>query len=186
MAVNKVNKVKTTRKDSMTHKHDGTKPLPSKILEDNDTRAISLHNLEVFNLPDFDLNDPEQFKERINDYLKLCIKNNMKPTVEGLALAFGRDRKTIWQWCNHIESDFLNESSRNLLRKTYSMLNSNLIDLALNNKANPVFSIFLMKNNFNYKDQTEVVQTTTTVDGASSDELIQKYDVIDADFKEVE
>ena len=110
----------------------------------------------------------------------------MKPTVEGLALAFGVSRKTIWQWCNRVESDFLNEVSRNLLQKVYSMLNSNLIDLALNNKANPVFSIFLMKNNFNYKDQTEVLQTTTTVDGASSDELIQKYDVIDADFKEVE
>ena len=59
-------------------------------------------------------------------------------------------------------------------------------DYLLNGQINPVAGIFLMKNNFNYKDQTEVLQTTTTVEGASSDELIQKYDVIDADFKEVE
>ena len=59
-------------------------------------------------------------------------------------------------------------------------------DYLLNGQINPVAGIFLMKNNFNYKDQTEVLQTTTTVAGASSDELIQKYDVIDADFKEVE
>ena len=40
-----------------------------------------------------------------------------------------------------------------------------------------------MKNNFGYKDQTEVLQTTTT-ETAKADDLINKYDIIDADFKE--
>ena len=66
------------------------------------------------------------------------------------------------------------------------MLNSNLIDLALNNKANPVFSIFLMKNNFDYKDQTEVIRSDATSEQLDSEKVLNKYDIIDADGETVE
>ena len=56
-------------------------------------------------------------------------------------------------------------------------------DYLLNGQINPVAGIFLMKNNFNYKDQTEVVQTTNT-ETTRPDELISKYDIIDVDFTE--
>ena len=107
----------------------------------------------------------------------------MKPTLEGLATAFGVDRKTIYKWANNIDSDSLPVNFRTVVKKVYQLLNSNFTDLSINGKVNPVISIFLMKNNFGYKDQNEIIQTTRTV-STKADDLIQKYDTIDADFKE--
>ena len=107
----------------------------------------------------------------------------MKPTLEGLATAFGVNRKTIYKWANNIDSDSLPVNFRVTLKKVYQVLNSNFTDLSINGKINPVISIFLMKNNFGYKDQNEVIQTTRT-ESTKADEVMNKYDIIDADFKE--
>ena len=100
-----------------------------------------------------------------------------------MATAFGVDRKTIYKWAHNIDSDSLPVNFRTVVKKVYQLLNSNFTDLSINGKVNPVISIFLMKNNFGYKDQTEVLQTTTT-ETAKADEVMNKYDIIDADFKE--
>ena len=155
------------------------------VTENKLTNAdITRHNLELFQLPYIDpYYKPEEGINRITEYLEICIKNNMKPTVEGLATAFGVDRRTLYKWVHNIDSDSLPVNFRVTLKKVYQVLNSNFTDLSINGKINPVISIFLMKNNFGYKDQTEVLQTTTT-EAAKADDLINKYDIIDADFKE--
>ena len=157
----------------------------NSITENKLTNAdITRHNLELFQLPYIDpYYKPEEGINRINEYFNICIKNNMKPTLEGLATAFGVDRKTIYKWAHNIDSDSLPVNFRTVVKKVYQLLNSNFTDLSINGKVNPVISIFLMKNNFGYKDQTEVLQTTTT-ETAKADDLINKYDIIDADFKE--
>ena len=155
------------------------------ITENKLTNAdITRHNLELFQLPYIDpYYKPDEGINRITEYLEICIKNNMKPTVEGLATAFGVSRKTIWKWVNDIDSDSLPVNFRDILKRTYQVLNSNFTDLSINGKINPVISIFLMKNNFGYKDQNEVIQTTRT-ESTKADEVMNKYDIIDADFKE--
>ena len=155
------------------------------VTENKLTNAdITRHNLELFQLPYIDpYYKPEAGIERITEYFNICIKNNMKPTLEGLATAFGVNRKTLYKWANNIDSDSLPVNFRTVIQKVYQVLNSNFTDLSINGKVNPVISIFLMKNNFGYKDQTEVLQTTTT-ETAKADDLINKYDIIDADFKE--
>ena len=145
---------------------------------------ITRPTLELFQLPYIDpYYKPDEGINRITEYFNICIKNNMKPTLEGLATAFGVDRKTIYKWANNIDSNSLPVNFRTVIKKVYQLLNSNFTDLSINGKINPVISIFLMKNNFGYKDQTEVLQTTTT-ETAKADDLINKYDIIDADFKE--
>ena len=155
------------------------------VTENKLTNAdITRHNLELFKLPYIDpYYKPEEGINRITEYFNICIKNNMKPTLEGLATAFGIDRKTIYKWANNIDSNSLPVNFRTVIKKVYQLLNSNFTDLSINGKINPVISIFLMKNNFGYKDQTEVLQTTTT-EVAKADEVMNKYDIIDADFKE--
>ena len=155
------------------------------VTENKLTNAdITRHNLELFQLPYIDpYYKPEAGINRITEYFNICIKNNMKPTVEGLATAFGVDRRTLYKWVHNIDSDSLPVNFRVTLKKVYQVLNSNFTDLSINGKINPVISIFLMKNNFGYKDQTEVLQTTTT-ETTKTDDLINKYDIIDADFKE--
>lgn len=156
------------------------------IRTNKNAKTINEFNMALFNLPPIDKYDEDQFIQRVNEYFTLVNHYNMKPTLTGLGLAFNTTRSTIYKWCNGVDSDFLSTNCRALLKKCYALINTSMEDYLLNGQINPVAGIFLMKNNFNYKDQTEVLQTTTTVEGASSDELIQKYDVIDADFKEVE
>ena len=155
------------------------------VTENKLTNAdITRHNLELFQLPYIDpYYKPEEGINRITEYLEICIKNNMKPTVEGLSTAFGVDRRTLYKWVHNIDSDSLPVNFRVTLKKVYQVLNSNFTDLSINGKINPVISIFLMKNNFGYKDQNEVIQTTRA-ESTKADDLINKYDIIDADFKE--
>ena len=166
-------------------KNDLVENQDNPVSENKLTNAdITRHNLELFQLPYIDpYYKPEEGINRITEYLEICIKNNMKPTVEGLSTAFGVDRRTLYKWVHNIDSDSLPVNFRVTLKKVYQVLNSNFTDLSINGKINPVISIFLMKNNFGYKDQTEVLQTTTT-ETAKADDLINKYDIIDADFKE--
>lgn len=166
-------------------KNDLVENQDNPVSENKLTNAdITRHNLELFQLPYIDpYYKPEEGINRITEYLEICIKNNMKPTVEGLATAFGVDRRTLYKWVHNIDSDSLPVNFRVTLKKVYQVLNSNFTDLSINGKINPVISIFLMKNNFGYKDQTEVLQTTTT-ETTKADDLINKYDIIDVDFKE--
>lgn len=166
-------------------KNDLVESQDNPVTENKLTNAdITRHNLELFQLPYIDpYYKPEAGIERISEYLEICIKNNMKPTVEGLATAFGVDRRTLYKWVHNIDSDSLPVNFRVTLKKVYQVLNSNFTDLSINGKINPVISIFLMKNNFGYKDQNEVIQTTRT-ESTKADDLIQKYDIIDADFTE--
>ena len=166
-------------------KNDLVENQDNPVSENKLTNAdITRHNLELFQLPYIDpYYKPEEGINSITEYFNICIKNNMKPTLEGLATAFGIDRKTIYKWANNIDSNSLPVNFRTVIKKVYQVLNSNFTDLSINGKINPVISIFLMKNNFGYKDQTEVLQTTTT-EVAKADEVMNKYDIIDADFKE--
>ena len=166
-------------------KNDLVESQENPVTENKLTNSdITRHNLELFQLPYIDpYYKPEAGINRITEYLEICIKNNMKPTVEGLATAFGVDRRTLYKWVHNIDSDSLPVNFRVTLKKVYQVLNSNFTDLSINGKINPVISIFLMKNNFGYKDQTEVLQTTRT-ESTKADDLINKYDIIDAEFHE--
>ena len=39
--------------------------------------------------PDVNVREPEQVKERMGMYFALCAQDDMKPSVAGMALAFG-------------------------------------------------------------------------------------------------
>ena len=46
----------------------------------------------------FGFRDPKQVEERIVWYFTHCAEDDMKPTVSGMALALGVDRKTLYDW----------------------------------------------------------------------------------------
>ena len=48
---------------------------------------------------------------------------------------------------------------RNAIKKGYSLLNQLLTQTMMNGQINPVSAIFLLKNNYEYKDQSEVIVT---------------------------
>ena len=145
--------------------------------EPGDNRRYLAHSMAMFDWLDVDMKEPEQVRERIGQYLDLCAKDDMKPSVAGLALAFGVDRKTIWAWANGVDSAYLPTESRNFIKKVYQLLNAQMEDYAQNGKINPVAAIFLMKNHFGYVDKQEMVLTPNQQlgDQVSPEDLQRKY-----------
>ena len=145
--------------------------------EPGDNQRYLAHSMAMFDWLDVDMKEPEQVRERIGQYLALCAKDDMKPSVAGMALAFGVDRKTIWAWANGVDSAYLPAESRNFIKKVYQLLNAQMEDYAQNGKINPVAAIFLMKNHFGYVDKQEMVLTPNQQlgDQVSPEDLQRKY-----------
>lgn len=142
-----------------------------------DNRKYLQHTMRMWDWPEVDMREPEQVSERIRQYFGICIEDDMKPSVAGMACAFGVDRKTIWAWANGVDSAYIPPQSRNYIKKAYQNLNAQMEDYMQNGKINPVAGIFLMKNNMGYQDKQEVVLTPNNQLGeaASAEELQQKY-----------
>ena len=152
--------------------------------EPGDNRRYIEHSLRMWDWPSVDMKQPPQVKERIGMYLSICAEDDMKPSVAGLALAFGVSRKTIWAWANGVDSKTLPAESRNLIKKAYQLLNAQMESYMQNGKINPVAGIFLMKNNMGYADKQEVVLTPNQQLGEQvpAEDLEKKYleDVVGA------
>lgn len=112
------------------------------------------HNIQVASLPSIDTTNPKEVEKRIFEYFQICGENDMKPSMAGMALAIGVSRSTLWEWsvgCNR------KDTHTDTIKKAVQMLDAQMVDYMQNGKINPVSGIFLMKNNFGYKDQQEVV-----------------------------
>ena len=135
------------------------------------------HSMTMFDWPEVDMTQPQEVKQRVGLYFGLCRENDMKPSVAGLALAFGVERNTLWRWANNVESKYIPTESRNLIKKAYQVLNAQMEDYAQNGKINPVTAIFLLKNHHNYSDRQDIVLTpnTQSSDSQTPEQLYQKY-----------
>lgn len=135
-----------------------------KVNEGDNTKYLML-NIELMNMPDIDLKDPDAVKQRVNDYFVLYASYDMKPTVAGLGMALGLDRRRLWEikTGNHTSSTpKLPPSVEDTIKKAYKLM-ENLWESYMNSgKINPVSGIFLGKNNFGYQDKTEYVVTPNT------------------------
>lgn len=145
--------------------------------DEGDNRKYLQHNLKMWEWPKVDMKKPEDVHERVTLYFQTCADDDMKPSVAGLALAFGIDRRTLWKWINGVQSDFVASESRDALKKAYQILNAQMENYMQNGKINPVAGIFLMKNNMGYQDKQEVVVTPNQQLGEqiSAEKLEQKY-----------
>lgn len=94
--------------------------------EPGDNRKYLEHSMVMLDWSDVNVREPEQVKERMGMYFALCAQDDMKPSVAGMALAFGVDRKTIWAWANGVDSKTLPAESRNLIKKAYQLLNAQM------------------------------------------------------------
>ena len=93
-------------------------------------------------------NSVEELEKDISDYFKMCDKKDKPYTMSGLALALDMDRKTL---INYSKDEEFFHTIKNARQRVEAQLEEN----ALFNKANPTFTIFNLKNNFNWKDKHE-------------------------------
>ena len=145
-------------------------------LPDDDSNARFINNsLRLAALPQININDPDELQKRVLEYFQICAEDNIKPSVVGLAVSMGVDRRKIWDYVNEVRP--INPQSRGVLKKAYELLDLNMNNLMLNGKINPVSGIFLMKNHYGYRDQQDVVVAKDNLLGDATDNkaLEEKY-----------
>ena len=133
--------------------------------EPGDNTRIVQTNMKFFDMPRVDLKNPEAVRERLSEYFRIYGEADLKPTVAGMAMALGFNRRTLWAIANdqptggngyHMN---LPAETTDLVKKAYEMLEMSMEAYANAGKINPVMAIFMMKNHWNYQDKTEYVLT---------------------------
>lgn len=145
-----------------------------EYIQDGDNTRFLLHSLEIREWGEIDRNDREQVAERIDKYFRHCAKDNLKPTVNGLAASMGISRKTLWAW--KVGERKSAPLTVDLVIKAYDLMEEMWEHYMQNGKVNPVSGIFLAKNHFGYKDQQDIVVSPVDKnEGLSEDEIREKY-----------
>ncbi len=104
-------------------------------------------------------------QKKIEAYFKACDKKQIPLTITGLAIALNTSRQTL---VNYEEK----EEFFDTIKKAKSIIENHIETMALTGKYVPVISIFNLKNNFGWKDKTEL-------DHSSSDGSMSPAKVLD-------
>lgn len=152
------------------------------MLQEGDNAKILGVNIKLFNMPKVDLHDPEAVAERLTEFFMLYAENDMKPTVAGMGMALGLDRRRLWEikvgaTQGRGDIDTLPGEVRDSIKKAYSLMENMWESYMNSGKINPVSGIFLGKNNFGYQDKQEMVLTPNTQNESdfNEDDLRKRY-----------
>ena len=146
-------------------------------MQPGDNGKFTSNALEVSLLPPIDRDDPVAVNNRIREYFEIVIRNDMKPSVAGLANALGLSRQGLYSWVNGTRR--AGHPSVEPAKKAFRLLNQLWEDYMMNGKVNPVSGIFLGKNNFGYADRQEIdvnTKSDAAREGKTDDELRAMYD----------
>lgn len=149
------------------------------VTEPGDNAKYIGVSLQLFNLPKVDLRKPEDVQARLSEYFQIHIDADLKPTVAGMAMALGIDRRRLWE----IKTDVADRNqdlptlTRDSIKKAYDFLETLWENYMHNGKINPVSGIFLAKNNFGYQDKTEYVVTPNVNNDSdySAEDIRKRY-----------
>lgn len=146
-------------------------------LQNTDNVNFTLHNLDIVALPPIDcrLCSEEKLQKRCFEYLEICLRNDMKPSLAGLALALNISRQTLMNYITGASQ--IPRENEAVLQKFSTFLNALLEDYIQNGKMNPVSAIFIAKNNFGYKDAQEYIVNNSTQE-ASPESLIEEANLL--------
>lgn len=134
------------------------------VTEPGDNAKYIGVSLKLFNMTKVDLYKPEEVQARLAEYFQIHTEADMKPTVVGMAMALGIDRRRLWEIRagakigGHTPID-LPTLTVDYIKKAYDFMENLWENYMQNGKINPVSGIFLGKNNFGYQDKTEYVVT---------------------------
>ena len=152
------------------------------VTEPGDTQKYIGVSLQLFNMTKVDLHDPEAVQSRLGEYFQIHFDADVKPTVAGMAMALGIDRRRLWEIrvgakMGGTTSYDLPTLSLDYIKKAYDFVENLMENYMQNGKINPVSGIFLMKNNFGYQDKTEYVVTPNVQSDSdySADDIRKRY-----------
>ena len=143
----------------------------------------------VYDLPKIDLGDNKAVEDRIEYYFTYSLESGLKPTIEGLALAIGISRNTLWEWETGKSRGLLDNSRGDMIKKAKEYISYMMSEFVMNGDINPITWIFYAKNYFGMKDIQEITVSATSALGAqlTPDEIakrIPKDIPIDVEYRE--
>ena len=151
-------------------------------VEPGDNTKYVLLGARLFNLPSIDLKDPAQVNERLNEFFTIHAEADMKPTVSGMGMALGLDRRRLYEikTGNYHTSKGLADLptlTTDSIKRAYEYMEILWENYMQNGKINPVSGIFLGKNNFGYQDKTEYVVTPNINNDSdyNADDIRKRY-----------
>ena len=158
-------------------------------VEDGDNANFLSVSMKLFNLPKVDLHNPDEVEDRLNQYFQISYEADLTPTVAGMAMALGMDRRRLWAIRNDQPTGgagyttALPPEVADCIKKAYSLMEYLWENYMVNGKINPVTGIFLGKNNFGYQDKQEMVLTPNTQNESdfSEDDLRKRYMIEDGE-----
>ena len=152
------------------------------MLDAGDNTKFLNVGMKLFTLPPIDLAEPEQVQSRLAEFFQIHADADMKPTVAGMGMALGLDRRRLWEIKsgNYHTSKTLSELptlTTDTIKKAYEYMEIVWENYMQNGKINPVSGIFLGKNNFGYQDKQEhVITPNTNFDNEySTDDIRKRY-----------
>ena len=144
----------------------------------DNTKYVML-GAKLFNLPPIDLKDPEQVSNRLNEFFQIHADADMKPTVSGMGMALGLDRRRLWEIKTGVtdRNQDLPTPTRDSIKRAYEYMEILWENYMQNGKINPVSGIFLGKNNFGYQEKTEYILTPNTNNDSDydADDIRKRY-----------
>ena len=164
---------KTAKKSTPKKETRGRKPgdcgpaLDPKAIhtEPGDNTKYIYAAMALWDLPKVDLNNIEAVADRTNTYFSMMAERDMKPTVIGYAMALGIDRRTLWSVVN--DQPYNGRTMMNIVPESVDIIKNGYKTMEFlwenymqNRQIETVSGIFLGKNHYGYKDQSETVVVT--------------------------
>lgn len=146
---------------------------------DSGYNAIYLRQARVSaSLPPIDIRNAEQIETRIDEYFDFCEQNDKLPNLVGMSNWLGVRRETLDKW----KRGDLSDDRTGVIQRAIASLEEMWVDLMQNNKINPANGIFLAKNLFQYRDQSDlsIRSADTSEVNVSADEIRKRYALNDA------
>jgi hypothetical protein len=110
-----------------------------------------------------------------------CADDDVKPSVEGLAIALHVTRETLNSWGNK-RTRGNNSVYSDTVKSAVQMLNAMTATNLQEGKVNPAAGIFLLKNNAGYTDtqQITVEAKDNSIDAPAMADVMQEYAELEA------
>lgn len=147
-----------------------------------------------------DLDSVEEVTDRIRQYFTLMADRDQKPTMTGLAMAMGYDRRRLYEIYHNLPvggnkgrgaaygytKSPCKEEVRSIICQALDIMTSLWEDYMQNGKINPASGIFLGKNFYGMKDEVEHVVSTpdNPIDNYSAADIAERYGVKDKTLAE--
>lgn len=132
----------------------------SASLGSSDPMEMLTVSIELYNMPKVDLHDADAVRQRIADFFAAYRRHGLRPTLAGMGLALGIDRRRLREIktgaaVKNKTVQLMPAEVKGVIKDAYDMMEVLWESYMLSGRVNPVSGIFIAKNQFDYVDRVD-------------------------------